>query len=66
MRNCLSPSPINKSISNYSMNPNCECNCHSSEDCDQDYLSISDRGNKLCYSLSPCDEKLGPNSRPPK
>ena len=58
MRNCLSPSPINKSLSNYTMNQNCECNCHSSEDCDQDYLSISDRGNKLCYSPSPMRREI--------
>ena len=52
MRNCLSPPPINRSFTNLWRNSNCDCNCHSTDDCEQDFLTISSPGSNLCFSPS--------------
>ena len=53
MRNCLSPPPTIKSIQNYTRNSNCECNCHFTDDCEQNLLNLTSHENNLCCSPSP-------------
>ena len=58
MRNCLSPSPNIKSIPYFSRKTSCDCNCHFSEDCNNDdFLTLSVRANN-CFSPSPMRSTL--------